>query len=62
MSVQEFFKYTLMMREADRKDREERERLRQEAREADDKLFRNLFMAAIMQGKDDTKLNVEGKK
>ena len=68
MSVQEFFKYSLIQREQDRKDREERERMRElELREerlkrdADERMFRNMFMAVLMRGNFDEKNGSEDK-
>ena len=57
ISMQEFFKYTMLQREEDRKERIERERKEderrneeRERREADDRIFKNMFMAALLQG------------
>ena len=57
MSIQDFFKFSLMQREEDRKDKikqdEIRERERREERErrdAEERMFRNMFMAVIAQG------------
>ena len=55
MTMQDFFKYSMMMSEADRKERmeeameeamEERKR-----REEDERMFQTSFLAAIMNGK-----------
>ena len=55
MSVSEFFKYSMMLREQDRKEREEKEERRlaemkeeRLERAQEDKMFRNLFMMAMM--------------
>ena len=51
MSMQDFFKYSMMMREADRKERMEEAREERRRRREDDRMFRNLFLATIMNGK-----------
>ena len=55
MSVSEFFKYSMMLREQDRKEREVKEdhrlaEMKEERleRAQEDKMFRNLFMMAMM--------------
>ena len=57
MSVQDFFKFSMLQREEDRKDRIERERVRErerwedrEKRDGEERMFRNMFMAVLMQG------------
>ena len=50
MSVQDFFKFSLLQREEDRKDRIQREEVRERERQEDSRMFRNMFMAVIMQG------------
>jgi hypothetical protein len=59
MSIQDFFKFTLLQREEDRKERMEREQIcekeRQEEREkrdAEERMFRNLFLGILAQGKN----------
>ena len=51
MSMQDFFKCSMIMREADRKERMEEAREERRRREEDDRMFRNLFLATIMNGK-----------
>ena len=51
MTMQDFFKYSMMMREADRKKRMEEARGERKRREEDDRMFQNLFLGAIMNGK-----------
>ena len=41
----------MIMREADRKERMEEAREERKRREEDDRMFQNLFLAAIMNGK-----------
>lgn len=59
-SIQDFLKYTMVQREEDRRAREEMEQIRKQEereerrqerlrREADDRMFRQLFMCALMQ-------------
>ena len=50
-SMQDFFKYSMMMREADRKEIMEEAREERKRREEDDRMFRNLFLATIINGK-----------
>ena len=59
MSMTDFFKFSIMQREQDRKDREmelrEERKRKQEGerrREEEDRMFRNLFLAAITQDKN----------
>ena len=59
MSMTDFFKFSIMQREQDRKDREmelrEERKRKQEVerrREEEDRMFRNLFLAAITQDKN----------
>ena len=51
MSISDFFKYTIMMREQDRKDREEREREERIERESENRMFRELILAALVSEK-----------
>ena len=60
MSVNDFFRFTLMQREQDRKDREAREIVRErerreerERRDAEERMFRQMFMAVLMKGSSD---------
>ena len=55
--VQDFFKFSMLQREEDRKKRIERERVRErerqedrEKRDSEERIFRNMFMAVVMQG------------
>ena len=57
MSIQDFFKFSLMQREENRKDRMKREEIRErerreerERRDAEERMFRNMFMAVLAQG------------
>ena len=50
MSVQDFFNFSILQREEDRKDRIQREEVRERERQEDSRMFRNMFMAVIMQG------------
>jgi len=57
MSIQEFFKFSMLQREEDRKERIERELIRErerkedrEKRDNEERFFRNMFMAVLMQG------------
>jgi len=59
MSIQDFFKFTLLQREEDRKERMEREQIREkerqeerEKRDAEERMFRNLFLGILAQGKN----------
>ena len=65
--VQDFFKFSMLQREEDRKKRIERERVRERERQEDGKkrdseerIFRNMFMAFLMQGNNGKEGN-EGK-
>ena len=66
MSVQDFFKFSMLQREEDRKERIERERVRERERQEDGKkrdseerIFRNMFMAVLMQGNNSKASNEE---
>ena len=59
MSIQDFFKFTLSQREEDRKERTEREQIREkerqeerEKRDAEERMFRDLFLGILSQGKN----------
>ena len=58
MSIDDFFRFTMMQREQDRRDREEREMQLMAARENEDRMFRQMFLAVLMRGKD-TRQNPE---
>ena len=55
--VQDFFKFSMLQHEEDRKERIERERVREreiqeerEKRDGEEQMFRNMFVAVLMQG------------
>ena len=57
VSVQDFFKFSMLQREEDRKERIEHERVRERERQEDrgkrdgeERIFRKMFMAVLMQG------------
>ena len=61
MSVSEFFKYSMMLREQDRKEREERDEKEKINNERNDRFFREMLMTVVLGGKNIQKdANVEG--